>query len=213
MRPDVDHVTNPQLARLSRVMHALRTGCPWDAEQTHRSLVHHLVEESLEVIEAIEAGDDDALREELGDLLLQVMFHSEIAAEQGRFDIEDVASEICDKLVSRHPYVFDGEDVPGDMMGAWEARKKAEKGRSSSLEGIPELLSALTRANKVIARARWHKVDVTFPAAEITASQVGEQIVALVARAQASGVDPEQAVRDTLRSVETRIRDAEASAE
>lgn len=193
-------------------MHALRTGCPWDAEQTHRSLVHHLIEEALEVVEAIEAGDDDELGEELGDLLLQVMFHSEIAAEQGRFDIEDVARRIADKLVSRHPYVFADEDVPADMMGAWEARKKAEKGRSSALEGIPERLSALTRANKAIARARWHKVDVEFPAEPITASEVGEQIVTLVARAQASGIDPEQAVRDALRGVEARIRTVEGAA-
>lgn len=194
-------------------MHALRTGCPWDAEQTHRSLVHHLVEEALEVIEVIEAGDDDALCEELGDLLLQVMFHAEIAAEQGRFDIEDVARRISDKLISRHPYVFADEDVPADLMGAWEARKKAEKGRSSALEGIPDRLSALTRATKVISRARWHKVDVEFPATEITAPEVGAQIIALVARAQASGIDPEQAVRDALRTVETSIRDAETDSE
>lgn len=204
-------MTHPQLDRLVDVMHALRSGCPWDAEQTHRSLVGHLVEEALEVVEAIEVDDDEALTEELGDLLLQVMFHSEIAAEQGRFDIEDVARRIADKLVARHPYVFAGGDVPDDMMGAWEAAKRVEKGRTSSLEGIPEQLSALTRTNKVVSRARWHKVDVELPDDPVTAADIGEQMVALVARAQASGIDPEQATRDALRALEARIRASEAA--
>ncbi|MCB0922897.1 MAG: MazG family protein, partial [Actinobacteria bacterium] len=135
-------------------MHRLRSGCPWDAGQTHASLVRYLVEETLEVVEAIEAGDDDHLAEELGDLLLQVVFHAEIAAETGRFDIEDVARRIADKLVARHPYVFSDAEVPEDLVGSWERAKAAEKARSSALEGIPERLSALTRAHKVIVRAR-----------------------------------------------------------
>ncbi|WP_051208452.1 MazG family protein [Propionicicella superfundia] len=193
-------------------MHALRAGCPWDAEQTHRSLVAYLVEETLEVVEAIETGGDAALSEELGDLLLQVVFHAEIAAEEGRFDIEDVAGRIADKLVARHPYVFADADVPADMMASWEAAKRAEKGRTSALDGIPERLSALTRMTKVVSRARWHGVGVDLPDEPVTAEAVGEQFLALVARAQASGIDPEQAARDALRAFEARVREAEAGA-
>ncbi len=115
--------TQPELDRLVAVMHRLRTGCPWDAEQTHTSLVRYLVEETLEVVEAIEAGDDAELTEELGDLLLQVVFHAEIASETGRFDIEGVARRISDKLVARHPYVFTDADVPTDLVGSWERAK------------------------------------------------------------------------------------------
>ena len=143
-----------ELERLGEVMHALRHGCPWDAEQTHRSLVRYLVEESAEVVEAIESGADDHLCEELGDLLLQVFFHAEIAAEEGRFTIEDVARGIADKLVARHPYVFADSPVPDDVLASWEQRKRAEKGRSSALDGIPVTLPALARAGRVVARAR-----------------------------------------------------------
>lgn len=128
-------MTHSQLERLVAVMHRLRTGCPWDAEQTHLSLVRYLVEETLEVVEAIEAGDDDQLSEELGDLLLQVVFHAEIAAETGRFDIEDVAGRIADKLIARHPYVFADAEVPGDLVSSWERNKALEKRRSSALDG------------------------------------------------------------------------------
>ncbi len=151
--------TQPELSRLVAVMHRLRTGCPWDAEQTHASLVRYLVEETLEVVEAIEAGDDTELTEELGDLLLQVVFHAEIAAESGRFDIEDVARRISDKLIARHPYVFTDAEVPTDLVGSWERAKAVEKSRDSALDGIPERLSALTRAHKVLVRARSHGLD------------------------------------------------------
>jgi XTP/dITP diphosphohydrolase len=206
-------VTHPQLDRLIGIMSELRSGCPWDAEQTHRSLVAYLVEETLEVVEAIEVGDDDALSEELGDLLLQVVFHAQIAAEQARFDIEDVARRIGDKLVARHPYVFSDADVPVDMMQSWEAAKRAEKGRTSALDGIPDRLSALTRMTKVVSRARWHNVDIDAPDHVITATEVGEQMLSLVARAQASGIDAEQAARDALRNLEARVRAAESSGE
>lgn len=194
-------------------MTALRARCPWDAEQTHRSLVAYLVEETLEVVEAIETGDDDALSEELGDLLLQVVFHAQIATEEARFDIEDVSRRIGDKLVSRHPYVFSDADVPADMMESWEAAKRAEKGRTSALDGIPERLSALTRMAKVVSRARWHKVDIDLPREAITASEVGERMLSLVARAQSSGIDAEQAARDALRDLEASVRAAESSDE
>lgn len=202
-------MNHPEVQRLIDVMAALREGCPWDAAQTHRSLVTHLVEEAAEVVEAIESGADEHLVEELGDLLLQVVFHAEIARREGRFDIEDVAGGIADKLVARHPYVFADGPVPDDLMGSWEVRKRAEKGRTSALDGIPPL-NALARAMKVVSRARSHNVDPGLPCEPVTASEVGESILALVARAQASGVDPDQAVRDTVRALEATIRGTES---
>ena len=198
----------PEVERLIGVMSALRVGCPWDASQTHRSLVTYLVEEAAEVVEAIEAGSDADLAEELGDLLLQVVFHAEIARQEGRFDIDDVARGIADKLVRRHPHVFGSGEVPDNLMGSWEARKRAEKGRSSALEGIPPL-NALARTMKVVSRARSHGVEVGLPTEPVTASKVGESIVALVARAQASGVDADQAVRDAVRALEEAVLTAE----
>ncbi|WP_182560451.1 MazG family protein [Microlunatus kandeliicorticis] len=195
-------------------MHRLRADCPWDAEQTHRSLVPYLVEETFEVVEALEtvAGDTEAgdvqLREELGDLLFQVYFHAEIAAERGAFDLDDVAAGIADKLVRRHPHVFAGEDVPDDLLDLWERRKAVEKQRSSALDGIPDM-SALSRAAKVVGRARSHRVDVELDATPISADELGPALLALVARAQASGIDAEQATRDALRALEARVVAAE----
>ena len=204
----------PETVRLVEVMQVLRRRCPWDAEQTHRSLVQYLLEEAAETVEAIESGDDGHLREELGDLLLQVVFHAEIAAA---FDLEDVARGIADKLVSRHPHVFTAaggsgpaDAVPADLHYTWEQRKAVEKGRTSALQGIPEQMSALARAHKTVSRLRSRRVPLELPAEPVTAEQVGEQVLALVARAQASGVDPEQAVRDALRALERRVAAAEA---
>lgn len=204
-----------ELGRLVAVMHRLRSGCPWDAEQTHASLVRYLVEETLEVVEAIEAGDDDHLTEELGDLLLQVVFHAEIAAETGRFDIEDVAGRIADKLVARHPYVFSGTQVPSDLIGSWERAKAVEKDRASALDGIPERLSALTRAHKVLVRARSHGIDpahLGLTASAVEAEQLGDEFLRLVARAEALGLDPEQEARAALRRLEAGVRDHEGGA-
>lgn len=200
-----------ELARFIGVMARLRRDCPWDARQTHRSLVRYLVEEAGEVIDAIEAGDDADLREELGDLLLQVVFHATIAAETGRFDLEDVARGIADKLIERHPWVFADHGVPDDLNATWEAGKKAAKGRQSAIDGIPEALSALTRAAKVFSRLRSHGVPVEIPgsADPIDATEVGDHALVLVARAQAAGIDPEQAVRDALREFEAGVRRAE----
>ncbi|MDO5500208.1 MAG: MazG family protein [Propionibacteriaceae bacterium] len=191
-------------------MARLRVDCPWDARQTHRSLVRYLVEETCEVVDAIESGDDDHLREELGDLLLQVIFHATIAAESGRFDIDEVARGIADKLIERHPWVFAGDGVPDDLNATWEAGKKAAKGRESVLDGIPESLSALSRATKVISRARTDGVPLDLPEDPITTAELGSSALDLVARAQAAGLDPEQAVRDALRELENRVREGEA---
>lgn len=183
----------------------------------------YLVEETCEVVEAVEelpdgtvakAGDATAhLREELGDLLLQVIFHAELASESADgFDIDDVAAGIADKLIARHPHVFAEEDAPADLHGVWEQRKAQEKGRTSALQGIPERLSALSRASKIIGRSRSHRVPIELPADDIDAATVGAEILALVARAQAHGVDAEQAVRDAVRGLEAEVRLAETTA-
>jgi XTP/dITP diphosphohydrolase len=198
--------------RLVEVMHTLRSGCPWDAEQTHESLVRYLLEETLEVVDAIEAGSQADLVEELGDLLLQVVFHSEIAAGQGRFDLDEVASGIADKLVARHPYVFADAGVPEDLMGSWEQRKQAEKGRASVLDGIPAQMSALARGAKVIGRVAAHGGDVAALLPE-SGDDLGERILALVAEAHARGIDADQATRDAVRALEARVLEVEATAE
>ena len=202
----------PELERLVSVMARLRQECPWDAQQTHRSLVQYLIEETAETVEAIEVGEQDHLREELGDLLLQVIFHAEIASEQERgFTVEDVARGIADKLISRHPYVFATAEIPNDLHYTWEQRKAAEKGRTSALQGIPEQLSALARANKVIGKVRSRRVEVVLPDEPTTAEEAGAQILTLAARAQACVIDPEQALRDAVRDLEAQVRHAESS--
>lgn len=198
-----------QLERLIFVMAELRSKCSWDASQTHESLLNHLIEETSEVVDAVEVGGDDELREELGDLLLQVYFHSQIASERDSFDIEDVARGICDKLVSRHPHIFGDAQAPSDANQAWEQRKREEKGRTSSLDGIAESMSVLARTHKVVSRARAHEVAVELPSEPITADEAGKQIVALVARAQQHGIDADAAARGALRHLESQIRDAE----
>lgn len=198
---------HPEVERLIEVMHTLRRRCPWDAEQTHESLVPYLVEETLEVVEAIEDGADSALVEELGDLLLQVAFHAEIAAQQNRFDIDDVARGIADKLVARHPHVFASEPVPDDLLSTWEQRKRAEKGRTSALDGIPGRMSALTRAAKVIARSQRHGLNV---APTSGGDDLGQRILLLVAEAHAQGLDAEQATRAAVRDLERRVEAAES---
>jgi len=199
-----------ELERLREVMARLRVECPWDATQTHASLLPHLIEEAGEVVDAVETGTSGDLEEELGDLLLQVYFHARIAEDEGRFDVEDVARGIADKLIRRHPYVFADAEVPADLRATWEQRKRAEKGRSSSLDGIADALSVVARAQKVVSRSRSHGVAVDLPDAPIGAEEVGRGIVDLVARAQASGVDADAAARAAVRALEARIRDAEA---
>ncbi|MHB1007712.1 MAG: MazG family protein [Propionibacteriaceae bacterium] len=204
MVPDV--AGGDELRRLVAVMHALRQGCPWDMQQTHASLLHYLVEEAAEVVDAVETGTDSDLCEELGDLLLQIAFHAEIASERGAFSIDDVARGISDKLIARHPHVFAGEEAPDDLNAVWERRKKAEKNRTSSLDGIPTSLPVLARTNKVLMRARSHDVPVGLPTEPIDAGEVGAELLALASRAQASGIDPEQALRAALRELESSIR-------
>lgn len=202
-------MTCSELERLRDVMAALRLRCPWDATQTHASLLTHLIEETCEVVDAVETGDDDELCEELGDLLLQVYFHARIAEDEGRFDLDDVARGISDKLVRRHPHVFGDADAPDDIRDAWESNKRIEKGRTSALQGIAESMSSVARAQKVISRTRSHAVPVDLPVEPVTAATVGEQVLQLISRAQASGVDADAAIRAALRGLEDRITAAE----
>lgn len=191
---------SPALLDLVEVMDRLRRECPWDKEQTHRSLAKYLLEETYEVLEAIETGDRQHLREELGDLLLQVYFHARIASEGGDgFDLDDVARGIADKLVYRHPHVFDGLAVADadEVEANWETLKAQEKQRSSPVEGVPLALPALAYADKVVGRLEraGHDVDVEL------AGGIGDELLALVLRARADGIDPEQELRDAVRSL------------
>jgi len=200
-----------ELARVVAIMARLRRDCPWDAAQTHRSLAKHLIEETAETIDAIEAGSDTDLVEELGDLLLQVMYHSEIARTEGRFDIDDVADGIVDKLIVRHPYIFDDAAVPTDMMATWEGAKRVEKQRQSALDGIADSLSALSRAAKVATRLNDTHADAAFAGLAVAdepldTQTVGQGLLTLVTEAVRAGIDPDQALRDATREWELRVR-------
>jgi XTP/dITP diphosphohydrolase len=201
-----------RLLDLVSTMDRLRSpgGCPWDAEQTHESLMTYLVEETYETIEAIETGDRDHLREELGDLLLQVVFHSRIAAEhvEAPWSVDDVAGDIVDKLVRRHPHVFAGTVAltAGDVEATWETLKSAEKGRASAVDGVPMSLPALSLAAKLIHRAHSHGVDV--PVTDDDG--VGSRLMQLVTDSQAMGLDAEQELRAAARRYAARVRSAQA---
>jgi XTP/dITP diphosphohydrolase len=206
-------VPGARLLDLVEVMERLRTQCPWDREQTHESLARYLLEEVYETLEAIESGDRSHLREELGDLLLQVYFHARIAAEEtadesARFDIDDVAGGIVDKLVRRHPHVFaraEGSDAPslGEVNESWETLKAAEKGRGSVLEGIPLALPALSLAEKTLGRAE--RIGVAPPPGD----DLGDRLLRLVVEARAAGLDPEQQLRAAVRRLADAVRTAE----
>ncbi len=189
------------------VMDRLRSpgGCPWDAQQTHESLVPYLLEEAHEAIEALESGDTDHMREELGDLLLQIAFHARVAEEHpsAPFDIDDVAGGLVEKLVRRHPHVFADVDAqtPDDVEANWETIKAAEKQhRLHPLEGVPVSLPALARAEKYIGRLERNDRADLLDLAE-SAGGLGAELLALVRRARASGVDAEGALRETLRQL------------
>jgi XTP/dITP diphosphohydrolase len=200
------------LERAVEVMDRLRSpgGCPWDAAQTHESLTRYLLEETYEVLEAIEAGDTALLREELGDLLLQVLFHARLAEElpaDQRFSIEDVAADLVDKLVRRHPHVF-ADAASGDaeaLNEVWERDKAVEKGRTSAVDGVPLRQPALALAAKLVARAQRAGLDV----GPDRSDEIGERLLAVVRDAVGAGVDPEGALRRTARA----YRDAMLAAE
>jgi len=212
-----------RLLDLVAVMDRLRSpgGCPWDAEQTHETLLPYLLEETYETVDAIETGDREGLREELGDLLLQVVFHARVAEEHSGspWSIDDVAAGIVDKLVRRHPHVFADVDAATaeEVDTNWEQLKKAEKGRVSAVDGVPMGQPALALAAKLMSRADKAGVDVEVGkpeiAAEISEETLGELLLGLVAAARAQGLDPEAALREAARGYAGRVRAAETQAQ
>jgi len=201
---------------LLEIMARLRSpgGCPWDREQDHMSLRWHAVEEVYELLDAIEAGDDYELEEELGDLLLQVVFHCQLARERGAFDFEKVARRIADKLVRRHPHVFGKVRVKDvDQVWAnWEKIKRAEKhgtrhARPSVLDGIPKRMPALLRAAKLVKKA--HKAGLLAPASAKPARskrELAERLFALAQFAQEEGWSAEELLRGEIKRRERALR-------
>jgi XTP/dITP diphosphohydrolase len=209
-----------RLLELVAVMSRLRIQCPWDAKQTHESLAPHLLEESYEALEALESGDPGALREELGDVLLQVMFHAEIASERTDgtgYTIDDVAEGIADKLIRRHPHVFGDVSVSGadEVKQNWDAIKAAERaakggGPGSVLEGVPFGQPALALAAQLQRRAERAGVpaglaDLAGADGNAAISEIGAELFALVARAGAAGLDPELELRAASRAYRDRV--------
>lgn len=207
-----------ELLRLVKVMDRLRSpgGCPWDAEQTHQSLIKYLLEESYEFIDAIETDDRAGMREELGDVLLQVYFHSRIAQEHPTdpFTIDDVAGAIADKLISRHPHVFENLEVSGtdEIIENWEAIKAREKGRTSAVDGIAMSQPALPLVAKIIYRAEKYNVALDLNShsnTDATEESVGNALASIIAWAQENGIDPENALRAKAREMIREIESAE----
>ncbi|WP_232711274.1 MULTISPECIES: MazG family protein [unclassified Microbacterium] len=197
-------------------MRLVRDRCVWTQQITHRDLVPYLIEESAELVDAVEAGSRDELREELGDLLWQVLFHAEIAARDAEdpFDIADVADGLTDKMVRRHPHVF-GDDVaetPEQVLVLWNAAKAAEKSeRRSVLDGVAPGMPSLALAQKLLGKASGlvpaPAPTVTVPDSE---AELGDSLLVLVAQARARGWDAERALRERLRTLDSDIRAAEA---
>ncbi len=223
---DAEVITTPEPAGIAllhavAVLDRLRSpgGCPWDAEQTHASLLQYLVEECYELYQAIEDGDRPAMREELGDVLLQVLFHARVAAEDAGlpFDVDDVAAELVAKLVGRHPHVFapagtgtaERIDTATRQEHRWEELKRAEKQRDSGVDGVPLGQPAVALAAKLTSRASRAGLP---PALLPSGPGVGEQLFALAAQATLAGVDPEAELRRAARRFAEAVRAAERAA-
>lgn len=207
-----------EMLRLAGVMRRLRDprdGCPWDLEQDHRSLARYLLEETYELLDAIDRDDDHDLREELGDVLLQVVFHAQVAADRRAFTIDDVAAGIAEKLERRHPHVFGDVEVgsAADVQANWDELKRAEKGRDGPFEGVPMALPALqltTDLQRKAAKLGFEWTDVADVTAKVREeldevaaasgpeereAEIGDLLAAVVALARAHGVDAESAAR------------------
>jgi XTP/dITP diphosphohydrolase len=221
---------HPRLDELIAVLELLRApgGCAWDAEQTHESLVRYLIEETYELIDAIESGNRDEMIEELGDVLYQVIFHSDIAKHTPGedFTLEDVAAHMTAKMVGRHPHVFGDAvaDTAADVNRRWDELKKVEKpGRESVLDGVPQAMPSLLLADKLLGKAE--KLGMAAPVAPTlvaatlgaptavadaaSETELGDQLLAIVAASRANGLDAERALRGALRTLQTNIRSAE----
>lgn len=198
-----------RLLDLVQVMDRIRVECPWSSQQTHKGLAKYGIEEAYELVEAIEDGDREELREELGDVLLQVVFHARIAEEDPEepFSVDDVAGTIVDKLIHRHPHIFGEETAktPEEVKAHWLRTKAAEKRRTSVTEGIPLGQPGLALAAKLASRVRTAGLDVPLPPVE----GIGYDLLALAVRAEAEGVDPEAALRAAARAYRDAIRAVE----
>ena len=206
---------HPKLEELITTAELLRApgGCAWDREQTHASLVRYLLEEAYELADAIESGGSDAdLVEELGDVLYQVIFHADIAAEEGRFTLEDVAAHMNAKMIGRHPHVFGSETAAtaDDVVALWDELKKVEKpGRTSVLDGVPQAMPSLLLADKLLGKASALGVVVAPADVPPTEALLGAHLLAMVSAARDQGLDAERALRGALRSLQDDIRAAE----
>lgn len=223
---------NRSFEELMTIMRKLRGpgGCPWDAEQTHESLIRYLLEETYEVIEAIDAKSADHLKEELGDLLLQPVFHAVIAEEEGHFDISDIISTLCEKLVRRHPHVFGDLQISDSdaQVKNWERIKKMEKGtaRVSALSGVPPHLPALLKAHKISEKASWvgfdwnhsdqvfakvmeelHEFEEAWAGGdpERMEDELGDLLFAIVNLGRFLSLNPEEALRKTINRFQKRF--------
>ncbi|MFB7867622.1 nucleoside triphosphate pyrophosphohydrolase [Streptomyces sp. NPDC056069] len=198
-----------RLLDLVQVMDRIRRECPWSSRQTHQGLAKYGIEEAYELVEAIEDGDREALREELGDVLLQVVFHARIAQEDAEepFSVDDVAGTIVEKLIHRHPHVFGDATAttPEEVKEHWLRTKAVEKQRESVTDGVPLGQPGLALAAKLASRVRTAGLDVAPP----TGDGVGYELLALAVRAEAAGVDPEAALRAAGRLYRDEIRAAE----
>jgi tetrapyrrole methylase family protein/MazG family protein len=229
----VSFMSGDAIYKLADVMDKLLSedGCPWDREQTHRSLVRYLIEEAYEVIEAIDLSDMNKLKEELGDLLLQVVFHAALADREGRFNLDDVARGVTSKMITRHPHVFGRMEIntSDEVMNHWEGFKRKE-GKKSILEGIPRFLPALLRAYKLQEKAQrvgfdWPNIDgavdkLQEEVQEYTAAQqtgeidliqeeMGDLLFTMVNIARMSGIEPEQALQRSNDKFERRFQHIE----
>lgn len=213
----------PAINDLLKVMARLRspTGCPWDREQSHMTLRRHAIEEVYELIDAIEAKDDVEMAEELGDLLLQVVFHCQLARERGAFDFEKVTRHLVDKLIRRHPHVFGKTKVKDvdEVWANWEKIKKAEKhgtkhARHSVLDGLPKHLPSLLRAEKLVKKARKAKLmtDGKKPARKLSKATLATELFELASFAQAQGWSAEELLADEIKRQDRKLRKVEHSA-
>lgn len=218
---DPIHPAADPLRAAADTMRTVRDRCVWTQQIDHRALVPYLVEESAELIDAVEDGSRADLREELGDLLWQVLFHAEIASrdEDDPFDIDDVARDLTDKMIRRHPHVFAGETArtPEEVLVLWNAAKAAEKHqRRSVLDGVSERMPSLALAQKLLGKAASLPAPPLQPpappasSAPRTEAELGDALLSLVATARANGWDGERALRERLRALQAEIRSAES---
>lgn len=215
-------MTTP-IERLVQVMDQLRSpgGCPWDAEQTHQSLAKYLLEETYEALEAMDQGDLGSLREELGDLLLQVVFHARIAQEQDpEFTLDEIAQGVVDKLIRRHPHVFDGLEVnsTAELEANWANIKSSEKSRESVTDGVPTAMPALQLATQLAYRARENSIKPVSPelvlqlrefVGEVSEAKIAELLFATVEIARMADLDAESALRAESMRFRQAIRESE----